>query len=351
LPTGPEAAVSLWPMFSDRMPLVMKALVTGGAGFIGGHLAEELVRRGHEVRALVRPTSKTDRLLRSRVTLVPGCLEDRSSLAAATAGVDWVFHLAAVIHAPSLEEHLSASFEGTRNLLEACGQAAPNLKRFIFISSTSASGPSRRGVLKREDDPSDPISDYGRAKLRAEELVTNFGQAFPFVILRPPNVLGAREKEVQAFLSAVRHRIKPVLGRKEPQACFIMVEDLVEGIILCAEKPEAIGEVFNITDGASHSWREPVDILARLMGRRCLTLPFGLLFTLAGIAELAFKLTGKTPLVSSRTLRQIYDYYGLYDSSKIEKKIGFRPRLTLEEGLKNIIRQSRFKPSSRASNT
>jgi len=325
----------------------MRALVTGASGFIGGHLAEELARRGHEVRALVRPSSKTALLARSGAELVPGSLEDRASLAAAAAGADWVFHLAAVIHAPSWEKHLAASVEGTRNLLQACARTAPDLKRFVFVSSISASGPSRRGVLKKEDDPSEPVSNYGRGKLLAETLVREFEPKLPWVILRPPNVLGAREKEVQSVLGALRSRVKPVLGRNEPQSSFIMVEDLVDGLILCAERSEAVGEIFNITDGVPRSWREPVDILARLLGRRCLTVPYGLLYAMAGAAELGFKLAGKRPLVRRSALRSVHDCYWLYDGLKIERTLGFKPRLTLEEGLRRIVRESGLAPAAR----
>lgn len=325
----------------------MKALVTGASGFIGGHLAEELVRRGHEVRALVRPSSKTELLARAGAAFVPGSLEDKASLAAAAAGADWVFHLAAVIHAPSWEKHLTASVEGTRNLLEACARTAPGLKRFVFVSSISASGPSRRGVLKKEDDPCEPISNYGRGKLLAEAMVRDFEPNLPWVILRPPNVLGAREREVKSVLGALRSRVKPVLGRKEEQSSFIMVEDLVEGLVLCAEKPEAVREIFNITDGVPRSWREPVDILARILGRRCLTVPYGLLYALAGSVELGSRLAGKRPLVRRSALRHIRDFYWLYDGSKIERTLGFKARQTLEEGLRRIVRQSGLEPPAR----
>ncbi len=326
------------------MKYVMKALITGASGFIGGHLAEELVRRGHQVRALVRPTSKTDLLANIGVSLVRGALEDKASLADAASGVDWVFHLAAVIHAPTWENHLSASVEGTRNLIEACLQTSPGLKRFVFVSSISASGPSRPGVLKTEDDPCEPVSNYGRGKLMAEQLVTSLGAALPWVILRPPNVIGAREKEVRTVVTVLQKGIKPVLGRKEPQSSFIMVEDLVEGILLCAEKPEAVGEIFNITDGVPRSWREPVDRLAELLGRKYLTVPYGFLYAAAGLSEGISKLSGKRPILSRSVLRSVHDCYWLYDGSKIERKLGFKPKLSLEEGLKRIVARQRSGP-------
>jgi nucleoside-diphosphate-sugar epimerase len=326
------------------MGLIMRALVTGASGFIGGHLAAELARRGYEVRALVRPTSNLRWLEQTGLTLVRGDLGDTFSLREAAAGADLVFHLAAVIHAPGWEKHRAVNVEGTENLLAACEEAAPRLQRFVFVSSISASGPSLKGRPKTEEDACRPISAYGQTKLLAEEIVRGYGTKFPVVILRPPNVLGAREREVQAVLRALQYRVKPLLGTKDKQTSFIMVEDLVEAILLCAEKKEAAGQTYHVTDGRAYSWREPLDILSRLLGRRCLPLPYGLLYTLAGLAELSFKLLGRRPPLRRSSLRSIHDHYWIFDSSKIEWELGFRPRLTLEEGLRRVVAQSGLSP-------
>jgi nucleoside-diphosphate-sugar epimerase len=315
----------------------MRALVTGASGFIGGHLTVELARRGHEVRALVRPTSSLRWLERTGLTLVQGDLGDELSLKKAAAGADLVFHLAAVIHASSWEKHRAVNIEGTENLLAACREAAPRLQRFVFVSSIAASGPSIKGHFKKEEDPCQPISAYGQSKLEAEAIVRRYGAAFPVVILRPPNVLGAREREVQAALRALRCRLKPLLGTKDKQTSFIMVEDLVEAVLLCAEKKEAVGQTYNVTDGRAYSWREPLDILGRLLGRHCLPLPYGLLIVLAGSAEIAFKLAGHRPPVRCSALRSIRENYWIFDGSKIELELGFQARLTLEEGLRKIV--------------
>ena len=315
----------------------MKALVTGASGFIGSHLAEELSRRGWDVRALVRPTSSRRWLTAPGVMLIEGDLQDELALRRAAADVDAVFHLAAVIHASSWEKHRRVNIAGTENLLAACLEAAPRLQRFVFVSSIAASGPSLKDKPKTEDDPCRPISAYGQSKLEAEEVARRFGAKFPVVIIRPPNVLGAREREVQALLAALRYRLKPLLGKKEKQTSFIMVEDLVEAILLCAEKKEAAGRTYNVTDGRAYSWREPVDILRRLLRRRCLPLSYGLLYFLAGSAELVFKLVGRKSPVRRCALRSIRDNYWIFDSARIERELGFRPRLTLEEGLRRIV--------------
>jgi nucleoside-diphosphate-sugar epimerase len=317
----------------------MKAFVTGASGFIGSHLVQELVRRGHGVRALVRPTSSLRWLEGTGPILVAGDLRDQSSLRKAVVGSEVVFHLAAVIHASSREKHRAVNVQGTENLLAACQEAVPRLQRFVFISSIAASGPSLRDKPKTEDDTCRPISAYGQSKLEAEKAVRRYGAKFPVVIVRPPNVLGAREREVQAILRALRNRLKPLLGNGDIQTSFIMVEDLVEAILLCAEKKEAAGRTYNVTDGQAHSWREPVDILSRLLRRRSLPLPYGLLYVLAGSAELMFKLAGKRPPVRRSALRSIHDNYWIFDASKIERELGFRARMTLEEGLRRIVAQ------------
>jgi nucleoside-diphosphate-sugar epimerase len=132
------------------------------------------------------------------------------------------------------------------------------------------------------------------------------------------------------------------LGKKEEQTSFIMVEDLVEAILLCGEKREAVGQTYNVTDGRGHSWREPVDILARLLRRRCLPLPYGLLYFLAGAAEVGFKLVGRRPPVRRSALRSIRENYWIFDGSKIERELGFHPQLTLEEGLRRIVAQTAY---------
>jgi len=322
----------------------MKALVTGASGFIGSHLAETLARRGWEVRTLVRPTSSLRWLGTPGLELVRGDLGDESSLRQAATGCDVVFHLAAVIHASSWEKHRAVNVLGTQRLLAACLEAAPRLQRFVFISSIAASGPSLRGRPKKEEDPCRPISAYGQSKLEAEAAVRRYAAHFPTVIIRPPNVVGAREKEVRALLAALRNRLKPLLGKKEAQTSFLMVEDLVEAILLCADKKEAVGGTYNVTDGRPHSWREPVDILCRLLRRRCLPLPYGLLYASAGAAEVLFKLLGQRPPLRRSALRSIRDNYWIFDSSKIERELGFRPRLTLEEGLARNVGQNGLSP-------
>src|SRR4030042_186902 len=153
-----------------------KALVTGANGFIGRELAEELVRRGWEVTCLVRRPRGLGWIETLQVRLVRGDCREKPTLGPAVEGADYIFHLAGVIDALEWEEYYQANVVGTRNLLEACAERNPGLRKFIHVSSISAAGPSEKGRILTEDAPNRPVSDYGRRKLGAGEGGRGFGQ-------------------------------------------------------------------------------------------------------------------------------------------------------------------------------
>ena len=125
----------------------MRALVTGSNGFIGSHLAAVLAKQGHDVFCLIRRTSVTKGLEGLKTNRVLGDIRDKSSLAVAVKGMDYVFHLAGVLDAPDSETHFDVNTGGTRNLLEACREANSALRKFVFVSSVSAARPQPVGKV------------------------------------------------------------------------------------------------------------------------------------------------------------------------------------------------------------
>ena len=148
-----------------------KVLVTGGNGFLGSHLVEALIRRGYRVRCLVRRTSDLRWIQGLRVEYVHGNLADLTSLSRAVQGVDYVYHSAGVIKALKPETYYRVNRDGTRNLLQVCSDSRENFKKFIYVSSLAAVGPSPNGRPLREESCPRPVSDYGRSKLEGEEEV------------------------------------------------------------------------------------------------------------------------------------------------------------------------------------
>jgi nucleoside-diphosphate-sugar epimerase len=317
----------------------MKTLVTGASGFIGTHLTEALVRRGYEVTCLVRRTSQLGELERLGVHLVAGDCRDKPSLEKAIDRMDFVFHLATVIHAQNWAAYYQTNFLGTRNLLAACAERNPGLKKFVFVSSISAAGPSKEGRPSKESDSPSPISGYGRSKLLAEEAVSEYKDRFPMVILRPPNVLGPRQKELFESIKLIKRRILPLLGTGEPQTSLCYVGDVVDALILAAENKEATGKVYFLADPKPYAWTEITGAIAETLGVRffILKVPFSLQMLAAWVSEIAARLRGTSPLLVRESVIASRKYFWVYDSSKIERELGFRPKVGLKEELYKTI--------------
>ena len=335
----------------------MRSLVTGASGFIGRRLARELVRRGDEVACLVRRTSRTAPLRDLPVELVVGDLGDPGSLEAAVKGRDRVFHLAGVVQAVDEAAFDTANARGTANLVGACLRAAPGLKRFVFVSSIAAAGPSGPGRPVVETDAPKPISAYGRSKLAAEGAVRETGARLPATIVRPPNVLGPGSKELAGAIGLLRKRLAPVIGDERPRTSLVDVDDLVSALILAADHPRAVGEIYFVTDGGSYAWPEIMAALAEELGigRFKLGIPSGAQFLAAGLAEAACRVTGRSPRVTKEIVRAGRDHFWLYDGSKIGRELGFRPlygmrdsvRRAVAEGGESSRRAARRRPAAR----
>jgi dihydroflavonol-4-reductase len=316
-----------------------KALVTGANGFIGSHLAEELVRRGWDVNCLVRRPSGLGWIETLQVRLIRGDCREMATLEPAVEGIDYIFHLAGVIDALKSEEYYQANVLGTRNLLEACVERNPGLKKFIHVSSISAAGPSEKGRARTEDDPNRPVSDYGRSKLEAEEAVREFGQRLPFVIIRPPNVIGPRQKELLEAIRLAKRRIKPLVGTGEPQTSLCYVRDVVEALILAAERPEADGGTYFLAYPRPYAWAEITDAIQEALGIRriLLKVPYRAQLLVASASEAAARLAGRKPALTKTSVRAARRYYWIYDGSRIKRELGFEPRTGLKQAIRETI--------------
>jgi dihydroflavonol-4-reductase len=173
----------------------MKTLVTGGTGFVGANVVRALLKRGVEVRALVRPRSDTRNLDSLEVELVAGDLRDRGSLEAALDGCDIVYHVGAMyaLWARNPREIYDSNVTGTINILEAAGQAG--VQKIVYTSSVATIGLPKDGTPGTEEiplPPEDMVSDYKRSKYLAEQEVLKYAQrGLPVVIVNPSFPVGA----------------------------------------------------------------------------------------------------------------------------------------------------------------
>jgi len=322
--------------FSPSFASPPRILVTGATGFVGSHLAERLAELDCELYLLLRKTSKLDHIANLSYAPVVADLREQAALGEVIGRVDFVFHSAGLVKAESFDEFMRVNAGGTRSLLELALTHNPNLKRFVLISSQAATGPSRDGVLKREDDPAVPVSDYGRSKRAAEEAVLAVKDQLPVTIVRPPAVFGPRDTEVLTFFKFVRGGLMLKFGGQESFVSIVYVADLVDGILRAGMLPEGVGEIFHINTHDELSQWQAQRLMAQVMKTEIqpLRIPLWLLRRLAPRVEKLDRKLGNSPMLSADKVKELSCRYWTTSSEKARQRLGFAPLQSLEESLR-----------------
>jgi UDP-glucose 4-epimerase len=241
----------------------VKALVTGGGGFIGSNLVRALIERGDEVRILDNfSTGNRANLEGLDVEVVEGELRSYERVHNAVRGTEVVFHLGALGSVPrSVQDPLTSSavnVEGTLNVLLAARDEG--VRRVVYSSSSSVYGP-RRELPVTEDMPPDPISPYGVAKLAAERYCVSFSrvyESFESVVVRYFNVFGPRQSPFSQYAAVIPLFVTAIeagepitiYGDGEQRRDFTYVANVVDGTIKAAEAASANGRIFNVAASA-----------------------------------------------------------------------------------------------------
>ena len=314
----------------------MKALVTGGNGFIGSHLVETLLQSGVQVRCLLRETSDLKWLKGLPIEVTFGDCKDKTSLTEAVKGVDQIFHLAGITKAIHEETYFEVNAHGTENMIHACLENNPHLQKFIYLSSQAAAGPCRNGNKKRESDQCEPVSAYGQSKRMGEELALSHAHEIPLLILRSCAVYGPRERDIYTFFKLLSKRIKLCLSGKDQHISLCYIEDIIQAILLSAQSQEPSGEIFFISDGQDYQWEEIGDTLTRVMGvtAYCIHVPEWVIMGIASFSEYLSKLSGKPPLLNKGKVEEMAQRNWVCDITKARTALGFEPHILLEQGAK-----------------
>jgi nucleoside-diphosphate-sugar epimerase len=307
-------------------------LVTGGRGFIGSFLVEDLLHRGLEVRCLLRKSSKGRGWLEGQnIQVFDGDITDSSSLTDATKDVDYVFHLAGLTKARTNEEFRRANVEGTRNLLSATRKNSSELRRFVMVSSLAAAGPSQSRTPVSELDPPHPVSNYGRSKRMAEETAHEFGGGLRISIVRPPAVFGPRDRDVFQMFKYIKQGWLPLLSGGPRYLSMIYVRDLVHGLYLAATHDAAIGQTYFLAYDRGYSWDEFAETVAEALGVRVrkIVMPLLLAYLVSGLGSLYGKLTNEATLFNLDKYQEMKPTHWTCDTSKGRREIGFEPKVDL----------------------
>lgn len=304
------------------------ALVTGAGGFIGSHLTERLLALGARCRALVRYNSTGSRgwlddLVSpdGRLEVIAGDVCDRDSVAHTMRGVDVVFHLAALIGIPysyqAPASYVRTNIEGTLNILE-CARAL-EIPRVVHTSTSEVYG-TARSVPIDETHPLQPQSPYSATKIGADQLALSFERSFrlPVVIVRPFNTYGPRQSARAVIPTIITQCLvggKVRLGRLTPTRDLNYVTDTVEGFVLAAQCPSAVGQVINLGTGREISIGDLARKIAGLMS-----------------AEIEIEVEDQRVRPAKSEVERLCAANG-----RAKELLGWESRVTLEDGLARTI--------------
>ena len=320
-----------------------KALVTGANGFIGSHLVRELLKRGYEVNCLVRHTSDLSSLDGLPVSSFVGNVLEPQTLAAPIKEVDYVYHLAAELMATEQDVFEQAIVTGTTNMLNAAKKyAGKTLKRFLYVSSQSAAGPGKDVVPIDETAVRRPISWYGEAKKKAEDVVHSFAKDMPVTMVRPALVYGEREKDVNRFYGPVKLRLQPKLGSQPKYLVVVYVGDLVRGIADAAESGQTLDQVYFLNHPQVVTAKDTIRVMARAMEKsRGLMFPLPLLLVrlFAPFFELIHEFTRQRPWMTRDKAREFSQRFWVASSAKAGKDFGWKAQFDLLSGMKITIKK------------
>lgn len=319
----------------------MTTLVTGATGFVGSHVARQLVNAGQSVRALVRPGSNLEALAGLQVEYFEGDLRDASSLERAMQGMRRVFHVAADyrLWTPRPEEIYQNNVEGTRKLLGAAQRAG--VERIVYTSTVATIAVPRHGALPNEDTHAsldEMIGHYKRSKFLAEEVaIEAAASGAPVVIVNPTAPVGPWDWKPTPTGRIILDFLKGKMPAYVDTGLNVAaVEDIAAGHLLAAEKG-CIGERY-ILGGRNMTLKQILDALSAITGRRAprIRLPHAVALA-AGYADQLFsRLAGREPQIPVEGVK-MSRHRMFVESDKAARELGYKPT-SVEAALERAVR-------------
>jgi len=294
----------------------MKVLLTGSNGFVGSRIAKVLSDSGNEVTCLLRKTSNKKWLKDMNVELFYGDVCHEGALFDIISKSDAIVHSAGILRAKDERSYFKVNQEGTRNLVDAALRFNPHLKKFIYISSQAAMGPSKTYAAKPADEPEDPVSDYGKSKLAGEKEVKALHGHIPYTILRPASIYGPRDKDIFIFFNLVKLGIRPrTLKKRYFQMLF--VDDLAKAVQNCLANAKSDNRTYFLAEDRFFSWEDIGQTIADSIGKKTISLPLPdfVLRATAFFSETTAALSGNTPVLNRQKIHEMTQDFWLGDNT------------------------------------
>jgi len=315
----------------------MKALVTGGSGFIGGHVVDRLLAEGHSVRLFKRKATAPEQFHGKNIELYQGDLEDTQSVMKAMTGADIFFHIGEIknITRSAAEKNVALVEQIVRTL------ADEGVRRFIFISSITVAGIPSSVPADEDTKAAVTLRDqYTTYKRRCEEILREHMHGCEYAVIRPAPVYGLGSRYLGKMVNAMEVLGPiglPFIGDARNMAPLIHVKDLAAAICRAGSEPAASGQTFNITDGLSHTWFDFFHEIADALGKKLRIIP---------LPSLLLKLVGAPLDMFSGFLgfdldpMHYIEYFSknlMFSNKKAKTLLNWQPDYALFDGVREMV--------------
>ncbi|MBN1638496.1 MAG: NAD(P)-dependent oxidoreductase [Ignavibacteriales bacterium] len=315
------------------------SVVTGATGFVGSHIVDRLIGKGHIVKCIVRKTSNLRWLKDKPVEIIDYGLNNKEDLVNVLQDADYLFHSAGVVKAKDEKGYFEGNVTTTKNLLELCSEVCPKIKRITVISSQTACGPSTNNIPCDENTIPHPITTYGRSKLQQEKVAQYFMNKLPITIIRPPAIFGERDTEIYLVFKTYKAGLFSLIGFNKKLLSIVHIADLIDGIDLATFSERGAGQIYFISSEKFYTWKEIKSAMKQGFNRNAITirLPHLIVFSVAAIAELFSKFSSKPATFNLEKARDWVQKHWTCSVNKAVSELGYKQKVSLEEGMERTI--------------
>lgn len=323
-------------------PARADVLVTGGSGFLGGHLVRRLLDDGYRVRLLIRTPSALSEEWIHQCEIIQGSLADVDALAKAVSDVSIVFHCAGNVKTwDKWEAYYEANVSGVQNLLQAISAANPALLRLVHVSTADVYGFPEQPCDEHALTPPTNFG-YGESKRLGEDLVKRMCREhhIPFTIARPTNIIGPGSQFIERMGQALRLGVMLTVDGGRQNAGIVYVENLVDYLVWAAQDDASRGECYNMRDAYDVTWMEFVAAFRTAVNGRglVLNLPYWAAMCVAHWTQTAYKLL---PMSAEPFLHPLLvNIFGRtcgHDASKLMARSGLTRGVGFDEALRRSV--------------
>lgn len=311
----------------------MHIALTGGTGFIGTHMIDQLLSDGHCVSCLVLPGQKYKPI--PNVRYFEGDLRDSKSLEAFLQGSQTIIHLAGLTRAKTEGEFIEINAKGTECLVRTAKRVSPEFSHIIAMSSLAAVGPASDESGLSENAPLRPISPYGRSKKKLEECLRGFEPEVKWTVIRAPGVYGPYDRDFLQYFKLVQKGWRFVVGKHSVMS-VLFVKNLVSAIEKCLGNPASYNQAFFISDDGCYDWDQLGCMIESSLGKKSfrVSIPFWVVQGVSTLTEFVKPMLRNPPLITRDKLAEMSQEYWVVCNKKAHEMLGYKPTYTTEEAFK-----------------